>query len=291
MNKKKDSAQTVIFCRPALQILLIHQIPKDPESGAAERWVLPGAEVMEGESFRQAALRGTKALTGLKPISMMLFIHGHELDHSDIFYIAETDETVPPVMAEEKRETETYRQEVLWVDSKSVEHLNLEPAYMKKEIDKHMTGRRERREWVEITNMCMVEDGSRLLLENRVKDSWMGYAFPGGHVDPGESIVHSVIREIYEETGITIRNPKLVGVKQFPIFGGRYIVFLFKTNECSGEIRSSDEGQVEWVERARLPELRKVDDFDVLMELFERDDLSEFQYTIEDNDEWKVNLY
>lgn len=289
MSEKRDSGQIVIFCRPELKVLLIHRISK--QEGEADKWLLPGAEVMEGESFRQAALRGTKALTGLKPISMMLFIHGHELDHSDIFYIAETDETVPPKMDVKLRETEDYVQEALWVRSKDVEHLDLEPAYMKKEIDKHMTGRRERREWVEITNMCMVEDGSRLLLENRVKDSWMGYAFPGGHVDPGESIVHSVIREIWEETGITIRNPRLCGVKQFPIFGGRYIVFLFKTNEFSGEIQSSDEGQVEWVERSRLPELRKVDDFDVLMQLFEREDVSEFQYTIEDNDEWKVNLY
>ena len=43
---------------------------------------------------------------------------------------------------------------------------------------------------------------------------WSGYAFPGGHVENGESFAESVIREIYEETGLTIQNPQLVGIKK-----------------------------------------------------------------------------
>ena len=293
MNKRSDTGNMSFFCREALKVLMIRRIRKTTGDAnlPSEVWVFPGADVREGESFRETARRAAREMTGLEAHNVMQFIHGHELDHSDIFYMSEVDEMQSPQMPEAIRETEEWVQEALWVDSRKVKELNLQPAYMKHEIEKHMTGKPERREWVELTNMCMVEDGSRLLLENRVKDSWKGYAFPGGHVDPGESIVQSVIREIYEETGITIRNPRLVGVKQFPIFGGRYIVFLFKTNEFSGEIQSSDEGHVEWIERARLPEIAKVDDFDVLMEIYERDDISEFQYTIEENDEWKVNLY
>ncbi|EKA00984.1 MutT/nudix family protein, partial [Streptococcus sp. GMD6S] len=41
---------------------------------------------------------------------------------------------------------------------------------------------------------------------------WSGYAFPGGHVENGEAFAESVIREIYEETGLTIQNPQLVGI-------------------------------------------------------------------------------
>ena len=74
---------------------------------------------------------------------------------------------------------------------------------------------------VELTVLCLVTDGDRLLLQNRVKDDWQGYTLPGGHVEPGESFVDAVIREMKEETGLTVLRPRLVGVKQFPIPEGR----------------------------------------------------------------------
>ena len=60
-----------------------------------------------------------------------------------------------------------------------------------------------------ITNMCMVYDGNRILVQNRVDKNWGGICFPGGHVKYGESFVKSVIREVKEETGLTIFNPQL----------------------------------------------------------------------------------
>ena len=88
-----------------------------------------------------------------------------------------------------------------------------------------------RTERVELTVMCAVRSGDRLLLQNRVKDSWRGYVFPGGHVEPGESIVEAAVRETREETGLTVFHPRLCGIKQFPIEGGRYLSsFLRQTN-------------------------------------------------------------
>ena len=94
----------------------------------------------------------------------------------------------------------------------------------------------KRTENVELTTLCMVTDGDRILLQNRVKEDWQGFTFPGGHVEHGESFVDAVIREIKEETGLTVISPKLAGIKQFPIEGGRYIVLLFKATQYEGKI-------------------------------------------------------
>lgn len=59
------------------------------------------------------------------------------------------------------------------------------------------------------TNMCMIYDKDKVLVQDRIKDDWKGIVFPGGHVEPQESFVDSVIREVYEETGLTISNVEL----------------------------------------------------------------------------------
>ena len=66
---------------------------------------------------------------------------------------------------------------------------------------------------VELTVLCLIECGDKILLQNRTKKDWRGYALPGGHVESGESFVGAVIREMQEETGLTILDPRLVGVK------------------------------------------------------------------------------
>ena len=48
---------------------------------------------------------------------------------------------------------------------------------------------------VELTVLCLISNGDKVLLQNRVKNDWRGYALPGGHIEPGESFVDAVIRE------------------------------------------------------------------------------------------------
>ena len=147
----------------------------------------------------------------------------------------------------------------------------------------------DRTERVELTSLCMVYRGEEILLQNRVKTNWRGYCFPGGHVEPGESIVASVIREMKEETGLTVSDPRLCGIKQFPIEGGRYLVFFFKADTFTGTLTSSEEGNVQWVHRKDLSDLNTVSDFMDMLKVFDRDDLTEFQYIV-DGDDWKVSL-
>ena len=147
----------------------------------------------------------------------------------------------------------------------------------------------ERREWTEMTVLCLIEREGEYLLQDRVKKDWKGYTLPGGHVEPGESIVDAVVREMQEETGLTVENPRLCGVKQFPIEGGRYLVFLFRASRFRGELRSSEEGQMHWVKREALGIVHLVEDFDALLRVMLDENLSEFQYVGEGED-WDVVL-
>ena len=83
-----------------------------------------------------------------------------------------------------------------------------------------------------------------------------------------------------------ITDVRLCGVKQFMHRDGlyRYIVFLFKTNQYAGELKSSDEGEVFWIERNDLDKYTQVDGFEHMLEIFENDDLSENYWW----SEWQV---
>ena len=141
------------------------------------------------------------------------------------------------------------------------------------------------------TNMCMVyDDAGNILVEDRKNPDWPGLTFPGGHVEPGESFVESVIREVWEETGLTIENPVLCGIKQFQTEeNARYVVLFYKTNRFHGSLQSSDEGKVFWIPRNTLTKYHLSVDFEEMVEIFESKDLSEFYY-YQENGDWKRKL-
>lgn len=128
-----------------------------------------------------------------------------------------------------------------------------------------------------LTNMCMICDGENILVQDRLNPDWPGVTFPGGHVEPEESFVRSVIREVKEETGLDIANVRLCGVKQFThrTNGYRYIVLFYKTSSFSGELTSSGEGRVFWIRRSELANHTLAEGFESMLEVFENDDLSE----------------
>lgn len=97
-------------------------------------------------------------------------------------------------------------------------------------------------------NMCMVYDkeGNVVALD-KVGKNYSGTTFPGGHVETGETFKESVIREIYEETGLTIQNPRLTGIYHWMTGDIRNVGFLYKTSEYEGKLISSEEGKVYWI--------------------------------------------
>lgn len=141
-----------------------------------------------------------------------------------------------------------------------------------------------RMEEVELTNMCMVCDGKgNVLVQNKKGDrTWHGWNFPGGHVEQGEFVTPSVVREIREETGLTIENPKLCGIKEFQKEqdGKRFIVFLYVASRFSGELCPSDEGDVFWYPLSELKRSKELaDGFSEMLPVFTSDEISEVFYT------------
>ncbi len=127
-----------------------------------------------------------------------------------------------------------------------------------------------------LTNMVMVCDGTRILVQDRLNPDWPGITFPGGHVEPCEPFADSAVREVREETGLEVRNLRLCGVQQWASEEGpRHVVICYRTSDFSGELKNSAEGRVFWIEPEELETLRLSTDFAEMYRVFADDALSE----------------
>ena len=147
----------------------------------------------------------------------------------------------------------------------------------------------ERTERVILTNLCMIRDGTKVLVEEKVGRDAGGIIFPGGHVEPHEPVVDAVIREMKEETGLTIERPQLCGVKEWiNEDGSRYLVFLFRADRFTGEVVSSEEGRVFWLEKDEVLRSSWIWHMDGLMRIMADGDYTEL--FLDAADDWKPQL-
>jgi 8-oxo-dGTP diphosphatase len=78
----------------------------------------------------------------------------------------------------------------------------------------------------------------------------------GGKFEAGKTPEEYVVREVLEASGLAIQNPKLCGLLIFPKFKGNdWYVFVFTTNEFTGELIDSPEGRLEWIPDEKLRDL------------------------------------
>ena len=147
----------------------------------------------------------------------------------------------------------------------------------------------ERTEQVTLTNLCMIVNGTKILVQDKVGGDAGGIILPGGHVEEHEPVLDSVIREMKEETGLTIENPKLCGIKEWiNEDGSRYVVFLFRAEEFSGELVSSEEGRVFWMEKEDVLKSRWIWHMDCLMKIIADGEFTELY--LDSADDWKPVL-
>ncbi|MBN1452249.1 MAG: 8-oxo-dGTP diphosphatase [Anaerolineales bacterium] len=111
-----------------------------------------------------------------------------------------------------------------------------------------------------LATLCYLKrDGDTLMVyRNKKADDihqgkWNGL---GGKFEAGESPEECVRREVLEESGLSIRNPKLCGLLMFPKFKGEdWYVFVFTADDFTGELIESPEGKLEWIPDEKLLDL------------------------------------
>lgn len=143
-----------------------------------------------------------------------------------------------------------------------------------------------------LQNMCMIYDRENdkiLVLDKVKKHGWEGLTFVGGHVEEGEVLYDSCVREVFEETGLTVKNLKLKGTVSWidEIKDKRELGFLYYTEDFSGElIENNVEGTLSWF---GIDEFRNANgksySIDKILDLFLNDDYSELIVKWNKNDE------
>lgn len=142
-----------------------------------------------------------------------------------------------------------------------------------------------------LTNICLVYNKDEILVVDRKKKDWPGLTFPGGHVEKHENFNDSVIREVKEETGLTIKNPILCGIEEFKTNKeDRYLMLYYKTNNYKGKIKSSKEGEVFWIKREDIDSYKLSLDLKRILKIMEDDNLSELIYYHDSNGKYRSKI-
>lgn len=144
-----------------------------------------------------------------------------------------------------------------------------------------------RTEVVELTGMCMIYDEKgNILVQDKVNNSYTGITFPGGHVEKNEPFTSAIIREVYEETGLHIKHPILCGIYNWICENGtRYVVMIYKTSEFTGELKSSEEGEVFWIPLSEFRKMNLAEGMSEVLEICLEDEFAEvFMY--QENGRW-----
>lgn len=110
-----------------------------------------------------------------------------------------------------------------------------------------------------MTTLCYIEDKGKVLMLYRNSKSddinegkWIGI---GGKFEKGESPEECLFREVYEETGLTLKSFEYRGIVTFLSGEDAEYMHLFTSSDFSGTLKKCDEGELLWIEKEKLYEL------------------------------------
>lgn len=131
-----------------------------------------------------------------------------------------------------------------------------------------------------LTTLCYIEKDGCYLMMHRVKkqndinrDKWIGV---GGHFEDSESPEECLLREVREETGLTLNSWKFRGIVTFVSTDTTGTVFeymhLFTSDDFSGTMTDCDEGTLEWVQKSQLKDLNFWEGDYVFLDLIDKNE-------------------
>ncbi len=140
--------------------------------------------------------------------------------------------------------------------------------------------------------LCYLEDKSKLLLLLRNKEPFADFwTAPGGKIEPGEEPREAIIREMMEESGLTIINPYLKVITSETGNDSNYnwLLFIFRCQEYQGSLKECNEGILDWIPREQLADI-KLPDVDRRLSPFIFDDNKRYFIRLNYNDQHRVDF-
>lgn len=166
----------------------------------------------------------------------------------------------------------------IWIPYGEVfKHYKSKRSDINKRVRKSLNEKEENRiEKVCFMNMCMIQnDKGNVLALDKMNDSYTGTTFPGGHVEQNEIFQKSMIREVWEETGLTIETPKLCGLYHWHKGGVHYVITLYRADRFTGELKSSEEGKVYWIPLEELKTKELATGMEYVLKILESEQVNE----------------
>lgn len=151
-----------------------------------------------------------------------------------------------------------------------------------------------------ITTLCYIENNEQYLMLHRTKKQndinqgkWIGV---GGHVENEESPEECLVREVKEETGLTLTSYRLRGLVSFINSECESeLMCVFTADEYTGNLITCEEGDLQWIAKTQVPDLPTWEGDRVFLELLLSDEQRFFsiklQYEGDRLVEKKINLY
>lgn len=131
---------------------------------------------------------------------------------------------------------------------------------------------------VKISNMCLIRNSEKVLVQERTKNDWPGITFPGGKLEKDESIYTSCVREVKEETGLDVSNLILKGIIHYELKEEkeRWVIHLYETSTFKGKLHINEgEDQIYWMNYCDLVNAQLSNDLDVYLKVYEDDNIHE----------------